>query len=169
MYLKHFALTHFPFDKPPQPEALFESNALQESRVRLQHLLDLRGIGLLTGEPGNPAGGQPGRVDTERRTARQTHGFGFLVGHQPDQGHDQHHRQSQAGHHDRRGFHEVTSGAMNRSIRHTGSASLRDTTTRYTPTSVGTDTLATSGVTHAARKGAPVTCWTSIDAGSTVA
>ena len=52
MYLKHFAFTHFPFDKPPQPEALFESNALQESRVRLQHLLDLRGIGLLTGEPG---------------------------------------------------------------------------------------------------------------------
>ena len=52
MYLKHFAFTHFPFEHPLGPDALFASNTLQETRIRLQHLLDLRGIGLLTGEPG---------------------------------------------------------------------------------------------------------------------
>lgn len=53
MYLKHFALTHFPFDQTLAPEALFASSTLAEARVRLQHLLELRGIGLLTGEPGS--------------------------------------------------------------------------------------------------------------------
>ena len=53
MYLKHFAFTHFPFEHTLAPEALFESAMLAEARIRLQHLLELRGIGLLTGEPGS--------------------------------------------------------------------------------------------------------------------
>lgn len=52
MYLKHFAFTLYPFEHPPEPEDLFASNTLQEARTRLQHLLELRGIGLITGEPG---------------------------------------------------------------------------------------------------------------------
>ena len=53
MYLKHFALTHFPFDHTLAATALFAANAQAEAEVRLKHLLELRGIGLLTGEPGS--------------------------------------------------------------------------------------------------------------------
>jgi type II secretory pathway predicted ATPase ExeA len=53
MYLKHFALTHFPFDHTLAATALFAANAQAEAEVRLRHLLELRGIGLLTGEPGS--------------------------------------------------------------------------------------------------------------------
>lgn len=53
MYLKHFALTCFPFEHTLAPDALFGCAAFAEARVRLQHLLELRGIGLLTGEPGS--------------------------------------------------------------------------------------------------------------------
>ncbi|HBG30440.1 MAG TPA: AAA family ATPase [Gammaproteobacteria bacterium] len=52
MYRKHFAFTHFPFDQPLEPEALFASATLAEAEVRLKHLLELRGIGLVTGEAG---------------------------------------------------------------------------------------------------------------------
>lgn len=53
MYLKHFAFTQFPFDHPLEPDALFASSALAEAEVRLKHLLELRGIGLVTGEAGS--------------------------------------------------------------------------------------------------------------------
>lgn len=53
MYLKHFALTRFPFDHPLAPTVLFAASAQAEAEVRLEHLLELRGIGLLTGEPGS--------------------------------------------------------------------------------------------------------------------
>ena len=53
MYLKHFAMTHFPFDNALEATALFEAKAQAEAEVRLNHLLELRGIGLLTGEPGS--------------------------------------------------------------------------------------------------------------------
>lgn len=53
MYLKHFALTHFPFEQTLAATALFAANAQGEADVRLRHLLELRGIGLLTGEPGS--------------------------------------------------------------------------------------------------------------------
>jgi type II secretory pathway predicted ATPase ExeA len=52
MYRKHFAFTQFPFDQLLEPEALFASATLAEAEVRLQHLLELRGIGLITGEAG---------------------------------------------------------------------------------------------------------------------
>ena len=53
MYLKHFALTHFPFEQSLAATALFAAHAQAEAEIRLKHLLELRGIGLLTGEPGS--------------------------------------------------------------------------------------------------------------------
>jgi len=53
MYRKHFALTHFPFDLALEPEALFSSATLAEAEARLKHLLDLRAVGLMTGEAGS--------------------------------------------------------------------------------------------------------------------
>ncbi len=52
MYQKHFALTHYPFEQTLEPETLFAAAAHSEAQVRLQHLLELRTLGLLTGEPG---------------------------------------------------------------------------------------------------------------------
>jgi general secretion pathway protein A len=53
MFQKHFALTHYPFEHSLEPEDLFASATLLEARARLEHLLDLRGIGLITGEAGS--------------------------------------------------------------------------------------------------------------------
>lgn len=53
MYRKHFGLTGHPFGKDLTPEDLFISAAGKELEVRLNHLLELRGIGLLTGEVGS--------------------------------------------------------------------------------------------------------------------
>jgi type II secretory pathway predicted ATPase ExeA len=53
MYRKHFGLTQHPFAKEIAVEDLFLSSASKETEARLSHLLDLRGIGLLTGEPGS--------------------------------------------------------------------------------------------------------------------
>jgi type II secretory pathway predicted ATPase ExeA len=52
MYQRHFALTHYPFEQTLEPEALFDAAAHAEAQVRLRHLLELRSIGLLTGEAG---------------------------------------------------------------------------------------------------------------------
>jgi type II secretory pathway predicted ATPase ExeA len=53
MYRKHFGLTRHPFSKNIEPEELFPSNALRELEARLGHLLELRGIGVVTGESGS--------------------------------------------------------------------------------------------------------------------
>lgn len=53
MYRKHFGLTRHPFDKDIAPDDLFETKSLAELTVRLRHLLDMRGIGLVTGESGS--------------------------------------------------------------------------------------------------------------------
>jgi len=53
MYLVHFGLTHYPFERELAPEELFASTALREAHARLNHLIELRGIGLLTGEVGS--------------------------------------------------------------------------------------------------------------------
>ncbi len=53
MYRKHFGLTRHPFDKRIEPEELFASAAQRELEARLAHLLDLRGIGVITGESGS--------------------------------------------------------------------------------------------------------------------
>ncbi|TRZ98444.1 MAG: DUF2075 domain-containing protein [Rhodocyclaceae bacterium] len=53
MYRKHFGFTRHPFHKEIAPEELFPSTANQEIDARLNHLLELRGIGLITGESGS--------------------------------------------------------------------------------------------------------------------
>lgn len=53
MYRKHFGLTRHPFSKELVPEELFVCQAGRELEVRLGHLLELRGIGLVTGEAGS--------------------------------------------------------------------------------------------------------------------
>jgi len=53
MYRKHFGLTRHPFAKNIEPDELFASTALSELEARLAHLLDLRGIGIVTGESGS--------------------------------------------------------------------------------------------------------------------
>lgn len=53
MYLKHFAFNRFPFHDNLQPDELFGYAAGAEANTRLQHLLERRGIGLLTGEAGS--------------------------------------------------------------------------------------------------------------------
>jgi general secretion pathway protein A len=53
MYLKHFGLSRFPFDRDIAVEDMFQSHSMAELSVRLQHLLELRGIGLVTGDPGS--------------------------------------------------------------------------------------------------------------------
>ena len=67
MYRKHFALTAFPFDVTPQPDALFASAALGEAEARLKHLLELRAIGLVTGEAGS------GKTTVCRKVAAALH------------------------------------------------------------------------------------------------
>jgi general secretion pathway protein A len=53
MYLKHFGLSRFPFDRDIAVEDMFQSQSMAELSVRLQHLLELRGIGLVTGDSGS--------------------------------------------------------------------------------------------------------------------
>jgi type II secretory pathway predicted ATPase ExeA len=53
MYERHFSLTRHPFGSQIEPEALFASGSSSELEVRLQHLLELRGIGLVTGDSGS--------------------------------------------------------------------------------------------------------------------
>lgn len=53
MYRKHFGLTRHPFSKAVDPDQLFPSGALRELEIRLHHLLELRGIGIATGESGS--------------------------------------------------------------------------------------------------------------------
>jgi type II secretory pathway predicted ATPase ExeA len=53
MYLKHFGFTLFPFGKEVPAEEMYISSSTSELSVRLRHLTELRGIGLITGESGS--------------------------------------------------------------------------------------------------------------------
>jgi type II secretory pathway predicted ATPase ExeA len=54
MYLKHFGLRAWPFNNDIAVEETYASAASAEAQTRLTHLVvDLRGIGLITGEPGS--------------------------------------------------------------------------------------------------------------------
>jgi len=53
MYRKHFGLNRHPFGKEIEPDDLFPSTASQELTVRLGHLIDMRGVGLVTGDSGS--------------------------------------------------------------------------------------------------------------------
>ncbi len=67
MYQKHFAFTHYPFEQSLEPDDLFASATLLEAHARLEHLLDLRGIGLITGEAGS------GKTTACRKVATSLH------------------------------------------------------------------------------------------------
>ncbi len=53
MYRKLYGLTLHPFEKDIEPDKLFASQAACELEARLNYLLQLRGIGLVTGEVGS--------------------------------------------------------------------------------------------------------------------
>ncbi len=53
MYRTHFGLNRHPFGKEIEADDLFLSAGLAELTVRLGHLIELRGIGLVTGESGS--------------------------------------------------------------------------------------------------------------------
>ena len=67
MYRKHFALTRHPFGQEIAADELFPSASSRELDVRLAHLLDLRGIGLVTGDSGS------GKTCAARRVLTQLH------------------------------------------------------------------------------------------------
>ena len=67
MYLRHFAFTRLPFETPAETDELFQSNARREAEARLGHLIELRGIGMLTGEVGS------GKTTVCRHLADQLH------------------------------------------------------------------------------------------------
>lgn len=67
MYRKHFALTRHPFDKDLAADDLFESASLKELSARLGHLIEMRGIGLCTGDSGS------GKTTTCRRLVAGLH------------------------------------------------------------------------------------------------
>lgn len=68
MYLTHFCLTRFPFDKNLPPEDFFVSQAQRELEARIAHLIDLRGIGLTTGDSGS------GKTSVCRKATAALHG-----------------------------------------------------------------------------------------------
>lgn len=67
MYRHHFGLTQHPFTSEIEPEDLFPAVAAKELEVRLTHLLDMRGIGLVTGDSGS------GKTCGARRVFAQLH------------------------------------------------------------------------------------------------
>lgn len=67
MYRKHFAFTRHPFDKDLAADDLFVSASLAELTARLKHLVDMRGIGLVTGDSGS------GKTTTCRRLVAGLH------------------------------------------------------------------------------------------------
>lgn len=67
MYRPHFGLTRHPFSNEVEPEDLFLATAAKELEVRLEHLLEMRGIGLVTGDSGS------GKTCGTRRVLAQLH------------------------------------------------------------------------------------------------
>jgi type II secretory pathway predicted ATPase ExeA len=53
MYRQHFGLLAHPFSNEIEPEDLFPAAGAKELEARLAHLLELRGIGLITGDSGS--------------------------------------------------------------------------------------------------------------------
>jgi len=78
MYRTHFGLTRHPFAKDIAPEELFHSAAAKELEARLTHLIDLRGIGLVTGESGS------GKTTICRKVAAGLHSGLYRVFYVPN-------------------------------------------------------------------------------------
>lgn len=77
MYRKVYALTRHPFEKDLAPEELFDSGGARELEARLRYLLQLRGIGLVTGEVGS------GKTCICRKVASSLHVGQFKVFYVP--------------------------------------------------------------------------------------
>jgi len=73
MYRKHFGLTQHPFSNEVEPEDLFPAAAAKELETRLAHLLEMRGIGLVTGDAGS------GKTCGARRVLAQLHSSLYRV------------------------------------------------------------------------------------------
>ncbi len=73
MYRHHFGLTHHPFSNEVEPEDLFPAAGAKELEVRLKHLLEMRGIGLVTGDSGS------GKTCGARRVLAQLHASLYRV------------------------------------------------------------------------------------------
>lgn len=77
MYKKQFALTRHPFDKDLKPTDLFLSASALELEARLHYLLQLQGIGLITGEVGS------GKTSICRKVASSLHSGLYRVFYVP--------------------------------------------------------------------------------------
>jgi type II secretory pathway predicted ATPase ExeA len=53
MYLKHFSFCFYPFGNDIAPDEMYNSTGKAELTVRLSHLVDTSGIGLITGDCGS--------------------------------------------------------------------------------------------------------------------
>jgi general secretion pathway protein A len=53
MYTKHFGLTGFPFHGELAADEMYASAPMRELGTRLGHLVEMSGIGLVTGDPGS--------------------------------------------------------------------------------------------------------------------
>ncbi len=73
MYRQHFGLSSHPFTSEVEPEDLFTAAAAKELEVRLTHLLDMRGIGLVTGDSGS------GKTCGARRVLAKLHASLYRV------------------------------------------------------------------------------------------
>jgi general secretion pathway protein A len=78
MYRDHFGLTCHPFAKDIEVDALFASRTCQELEARLSHLIELRGIGLVTGDAGS------GKTTVCRKVATQLHSGLYRVYYLPN-------------------------------------------------------------------------------------
>jgi type II secretory pathway predicted ATPase ExeA len=77
MYPKHFGMTGYPFANGILPDELFVSAGVAEAHVRLAHLVELRGIGLITGDSGS------GKSTACRSFCSQLHGGLYKVAYVP--------------------------------------------------------------------------------------
>jgi type II secretory pathway predicted ATPase ExeA len=73
MYRHHFGLTRHPFGNEVEPEDLFPAAGTKELEARLKHLLEMRGIGLITGDSGS------GKTCGARRVLAQLHASLYRV------------------------------------------------------------------------------------------
>ena len=77
MYLQHFGLTRYPFTSDIEPEQMYQSAAMAELAIRFGHLVELRGIGVLTGDSG------AGKSAGCRKMASTLHSGLFKVAYVP--------------------------------------------------------------------------------------
>ncbi len=75
MYTQYFGLTGYPFDNILHTDELFATQALAQAKRRIEHLLELCGVGLITGEAGC------GKTTACRQLAESLHPAKYKVGY----------------------------------------------------------------------------------------